>query len=146
LTAAVAARCRHWTVSLAAVVFLAGHLLTWLAVVELGPAASVLWLAPGLAVAGFGMGICLTSQIGTVMASAAPGDAAVVSGTLSTVQQVGNCVGVALIAMVYFRATTAGPGVAFAESLLCLVTALGVLAVLGRVATGRPDVTVGQGR
>lgn len=137
VTAEVAKRCRHWTISLSALVFLAGHLLSWLAVVDLGPSASILWLAPGLAVAGLGMGVCLTSQIGTVMSSATPRDAAVVSGTLSTVQQVGNCVGVALIGLVYFEASTAHPGAAFAESLLYLVAAMGVLAVLGWAAPRR---------
>ncbi|MDN5798320.1 MAG: hypothetical protein L0H79_21580 [Intrasporangium sp.] len=56
-------------------------------------------------------------------------------------QQVGNCVGVALIGPVYFRPSAGGSGVsgsgaAFATSLLCLSAVMGVLAVLGAAPTG----------
>jgi MFS family permease len=131
----LASRWGRWTVSVSALVFLLGHALTWLAVVDAGPGASVLWVAPGLAVAGFGMGVCLTSQIGGVMALATPADAGVVSGTLSATQQVGNCIGVALAGAVYFGTAEPSAGTAFAHSLWFLMAALAVLAGL---ATTRP--------
>jgi predicted MFS family arabinose efflux permease len=81
------------------------------------------------------MGVCLTAQIGAVMSRAKPEDAALVSGTMSTVQQLGNCVGVALVGLVYFPATAVGPGVAFQHSLVYLA---GVMALLAAVSAIPP--------
>jgi len=112
-----------------ALVFLLGHVLTWVGVADTGAHGSVLWLAPGLVVSGFGMGVCLTAQIGAVMSQARPEDAAMVSGTMSTVQQLGNCIGVALVGLVYFAATTPGAGAAFQHSLVYLASVMALLAV-----------------
>jgi MFS family permease len=121
----------------AALAFAFGHLLTFAAVERIGVTGSVLWLTPGLAVAGLAMGICLSSLVTSVMAGVEPVHAAAVSGSLSTVQQLGNALGVALIGLVFFGAAGRGVDVAFAQSLLWLVA--GTL-VLAAVATrlGRP--------
>ena len=55
-----------------------------LAVEHVGTGGSVLWLAPGLAIGGLGMGVCLSALIGTVMGSIEPAHAGTVSGTSST--------------------------------------------------------------
>ena len=124
-----------------ALIFLIGHMLTWVGVADTGANGSVLWLAPGLVVSGFGMGVCLTAQIGAVMSQAKPVDAAMVSGTMSTVQQLGNCIGVALIGLVYFGATTVGPGVAFQHSLVYLGGVMALLAVVAALPS-RPVAPV----
>ncbi|SFC98472.1 Major Facilitator Superfamily protein [Nocardioides terrae] len=113
-----------------ALVFAAGHLLTFAAVEQIGVTGSVLWLAPGLAVSGLGMGVCLSSLVASVMAGVEPVHAAGVSGSLSTVQQLGNALGVALIGLVFFGATDRGVDVAFTQSLLWLAGATLVLAAV----------------
>ncbi|WP_446664928.1 MFS transporter [Flexivirga sp. B27] len=117
-----------------AVVFLAGHLVTLLVVVD-APHAGVLWLAPGVVVTGFGMGICLTSQIATIMATVEPAEAGSLSGTLSAVQQVGNTVGVALIGLVFFGAATQDLRISFEHGVLYLIGVTGLL-LLGSVVLG----------
>ena len=74
----------------AALVFTLGHLLVLAAVAAIGVTGSAWWLAPGLAVSGLGMGVCLSSLVGSVMAGVEPQHAATVSGTLSMVQQIAN--------------------------------------------------------
>ncbi|MFI2707931.1 MFS transporter, partial [Nocardioides sp. CER28] len=99
------ARFGRWVVPVAALVFAAGHVLVLLAVEAIGVTGSVLWLTPGLAVSGLGMGVCLSALVATVMAGVEPRYAVAVSGTLSTVQQLGNALGVALIGLVFFGGT-----------------------------------------
>ncbi|EWT02057.1 MFS transporter [Intrasporangium oryzae NRRL B-24470] len=135
--AVLVARWGRLVAPASAVVFLAGHLLTWVGVADAGAHGSALWLAPGLVVSGFGMGVCLTAQIGAVMSQAKPADAALVSGTMSTVQQLGNCIGVALVGLIYFTATTAGVGVAFQHSLVYLAGVMGVLAAVAALPARR---------
>ncbi|MFI5625277.1 MFS transporter [Nocardioides sp. NPDC051685] len=134
--AALVARFGRRVLPVAAVAFAVGHVLTYVAVEHIGTTGSVLWLTPGLAVSGLGMGVCLSSLVATVMAGVEPIHAAAVSGSLSTVQQLGNALGVALIGLVFFGEHRID--VAFAHSLAWLVggtVALAVVAVrLGRSA------------
>jgi EmrB/QacA subfamily drug resistance transporter len=125
-----------------AVVFAVGHLAQALAVAELGVGGSVLWLAPGLVLAGAGMGVALTALIGTVMASVEPADAGTVSGTFSTLQQLGNAVGVAVIGNVYFGLAGRGAGHAFDVSLLCLAAVTLGVAACAAGLVGRPRAAV----
>jgi formaldehyde-activating enzyme involved in methanogenesis len=64
------------------------------------------------------------------MGGVPPLHAATVSGTLSTVQQLGNSIGVALIGLVFFGTAVHGVDVAFVRSLACLAAGTAVLAVL----------------
>jgi predicted MFS family arabinose efflux permease len=57
---------------------------------------------------GAGMGLCLAPITGVVMAGMGPQHAGAVSGLLSTMQQVGNATGVALIGLVFFHEAAAG--------------------------------------
>lgn len=127
-----------------AALFGCGHLLQLAAVERLGVDGSVLWLAPGLAVAGLGMGIALAALVGTVMATVEPADAGTVSGMFSTMQQLGNALGVALVGNVYFALADRGPAEAFAASLVCLVvTTAGVAAMAsGLPRAGRAGAVV----
>ena len=134
--AGLVARFGRPALPVAALVFAAGHLLTYVAVERIGTTGPVLWLAPGLALSGLGMGVCLTSLVAIVMADVEPVHAAAISGSLSTVQQLGNALGVALIGLVFFGENRID--VAFAHSLAWLVGATVALAVvtarLGRAA------------
>ncbi|MET9176643.1 MFS transporter [Kitasatospora aureofaciens] len=83
--------------------------------------ASVWWLAPGLFVDGFGMGLVIAPVTTVSLAAVEPGLAGAAAGVVATVQQVGGAVGIALIGLVYYGA--GDPAAAFGRS----VTALAVL-------------------
>ncbi|KJS60803.1 MFS transporter [Streptomyces rubellomurinus] len=82
------------------------------------PAGSVWWLAPGLFVDGVGMGLVIAPVTATVLAAAEPLLAGSAAGVVSTVQQVGGALGVALIGLVYYGA--GAPTAAFGHSVLAL--------------------------
>jgi EmrB/QacA subfamily drug resistance transporter len=65
-------------------------------------------LVPGLALAGAGMGLCITPLVATVLSSVQPEHAGAASGILSTVQQLGNALGVAITGLVFFGALAQG--------------------------------------
>jgi MFS family permease len=60
------------------------------------------WLLPGLVVDGLGMGMVLAPLTSTVLTRVTPQNAGSAAGVLSTVQQVGNALGVALIGIVFY--------------------------------------------
>ena len=136
--AGLVARFGRWTLPGAALVFTAGHVLVLAAVEEIGSTGPVLWLTPGLAVAGLGMGVCLSALVASVMSEVEPRHALAVSGTLSTVQQLGNALGVALVGLVFFGATDRGVDVAFAHSLVWLAGGTLALAVVTALAGRQP--------
>jgi MFS family permease len=136
----VAARLGTRTVASGAVVFALGHVALWVAV---RTDASVADLAPGLVLAGLGMGVALTSLIGAAMTGVEPATVGAVSGVLSTVQQVGNTLGVAVVGMVFFGGVTAGYDVAMAHSLLVLAGTTTAVALLATRL--RPAVSSGRG-
>ncbi|MBZ5736635.1 MFS transporter [Nocardioides mangrovi] len=115
-----------------------GHLLLLAAVEHVGVGGSVAWLAPGLAVAGLGMGVALAALVGTVMGSVAVEHAGTVSGTASTVQQVGNALGVALVGIVFFGRVDAGMVDAFGASLVYLSVTTAAVALAAAFLPGRP--------
>jgi EmrB/QacA subfamily drug resistance transporter len=110
-----------------AIVLGAGHALALAAVLEIGMTGSVLALAPGLALVGAGMGLCMTPLVSVVMSGVDPEHSGAASGTLSTIQQVGNALGVALIGVLFFGTAAHGLDEAFAacEAVLVAVS-LGV--------------------
>jgi hypothetical protein len=121
----------RWTVPVGAGLFSAGHLALLAAVHEHGVGGPLLDLVPGLALAGVGMGITLTRLIDAAMTRVEPAYAAAVSGVMSTVQQVGNAVGVAVIGMVFFGSLSGGYAHALAWSLAVLVGITAAVALLG---------------
>ncbi|HEY3810329.1 MAG TPA: MFS transporter [Acidimicrobiales bacterium] len=102
----------------------AGHLLLLAAVSADGVGGSIGALVPGLLLVGAGMGLCITPLTTTVLASADPQRAGMVSGALSTMQQVGNSIGVAIMGVIFFGAVGHGYGHAFS---LCVATLGGLL-------------------
>ena len=114
---------------------------------------AVAWLFPGLVLLGAGQGLCITPLTTTVLGHADPATAGSVSGALSTAQQIGNSVGVAVTGVLFFGALGHGYGLAFERSvlqmgaLLLLVAALTRLmpgAQAGRLSAGWPSVAGGQ--
>jgi predicted MFS family arabinose efflux permease len=88
--------------------------------------ASTLALIPAFIVDGVGMGIVMAPLTSTVLADLSPHDAGTAAGVLSSVQQVGNALGVAVIGIVFYNAagnSAAGAGIvhAFQASIPYLV-------------------------
>jgi MFS family permease len=126
----LAAQLGRWTVPFGAGVFALGHLALLGAVAEHGVGGSLIDLFPGLALAGFGMGIALTALIDAAMGDVDPAHAGAVSGVLSTAQQVGNALGVAVVGMVFFAAVGGGYAHALRLSLVVLVGTTAAVALL----------------
>ena len=140
---AVSGAAPAWTARHGRRVIAAGGLalaagLAWVgvAVAALGTGGSLTVLAPGLALTGAGIGLCLTPLTATVLSGVAPHQAGAASGVLATTQQVGFALGVAVTGLLFFAEPDVGR--AFEVSLLQLaVVALGVLAA-SRLLPERP--------
>lgn len=113
-----------------------GHL--WQLVVDQQTLA-LPWIVPGLLLQGVGVGMVMAPLVAAVLATAPAAEAGVASGLLSTVQQVGNALGVATISAVFSLGTPAALS-GFSLSMLYLVAAsamLGVVLWLGPGTRGR---------
>jgi sugar phosphate permease len=110
----------------------AGDAALWLGTAH-GPGGSVAWLFPGLLLLGAGQGLCITPLTSTVLSHAEPATAGSVAGALSTAQQVGNAIGVAVTGVLFFGALGHGYDVAFERSVLQMGTLLLVVAALTRL-------------
>lgn len=96
-------------------------------------AAGTVSLVPGLALVGGGIGLVLVPLAAMVLSGIATADAGAASGVLSTGQQVGGALGVAVIGVVFFGALGgAGFPHAFATSLVWLAVITGAAAVLAQ--------------
>ena len=98
-----------------------------------GPSGSTALLLPGLVLIGAGQGLCITPLTSIVLGYATPPTAGTISGMLSTMQQVGNAIGVAVIGVVFFSAVGHGYGPAFERSLFVMAALLIVVAALTRL-------------
>ena len=114
-----------------------GLALLALAVAELGTGGSLLALAPGLALAGTGIGLCFTPLTSTVLANVAAARAGSASGALSTTQQIGFALGVAVTGVIYFGAADDGVGHAFELSLIQLAVVAAGIVVASRLLPAR---------
>jgi len=114
-----------------------GLALLALAVAELGTGGSLLALAPGLALAGTGIGLCFTPLTSTVLANVAAARAGSASGALSTTQQIGFALGVAVPGVIYFGAADDGVGRAFELSLIQLAVVAAGIVVASRLLPAR---------
>jgi EmrB/QacA subfamily drug resistance transporter len=109
-------------------VLAAGHALLALSVADVGTGGSIALLVPGMLLEGAGMGLVITPLTSTVLASMRPENAGAAAGALSTMQQVGNALGVAVTGVIFFGALDRGFGHAFEVSLI-------QLALLGAAVT-----------
>jgi EmrB/QacA subfamily drug resistance transporter len=121
-------------VAAGALVLAAGHASLLAAVSESGQLAA---LVPGLLLVGAGMGLCITPLTTMVLASVDREQAGSVSGVLSTMQQVGNALGVALTGVIFFGALGGGVAHAFELSVAQLAALLTCVALLTRLLPGR---------
>lgn len=99
----IAARLGPQVVALGALVVSAGYLLL-AAVLHDGTG----WLIPGLLISGVGMGLLIAPMPAIVLARVKPAHAAAASGVLSTAQQAGGSIGVAVIGAVFYSALGGG--------------------------------------
>jgi EmrB/QacA subfamily drug resistance transporter len=112
-----------------------GHVLAIIGAVGVGSEHGIGLLTPGLVLEGIGMGLCIGPITTTVLSRVEPQLAGTASGLLSTVQQVANAVGVALIGLVFFHEAAASSYAhAFEVSLGILA---GLLAVVGLIAVSQ---------
>jgi EmrB/QacA subfamily drug resistance transporter len=107
-----------------------GHGSLLAAVTVVGGGGSVLALAPGLMLAGAGMGLAIAPLATLVLAAVPEREAGSASGLLATAQNVGNAIGVAVIGAIYFGAASAGVAHAFRLSLAALAIVLAGVAAL----------------
>jgi EmrB/QacA subfamily drug resistance transporter len=129
----LAARYGRRLPALGGLVLAAGHATLAYTVSEIGVGHDVLLLTPGLLLAGAGMGLVLTPLTTAVLVSLPPEQAGAASGALSTMQNVGNALGVALIGVVFFDALDSGYAHAFVLSTLVLAGLGLALAALSRL-------------
>ena len=106
-----------------------------LAVQGIGTTGSLLALVPGLLLVGAGIGLCFTPLTSMVLKHVDPARAGSAAGAMSTTQQVGYSLGVAITGVVYFGA---GPdiGHAFQLSLLQLAAVAAGIVVVSRLLPG----------
>ncbi len=88
------------------------------------------WLVLPLAIDGVGMGLALAPIMGTVLSRVAPGHAGAVASALTTTQQVGGALGVAIVGILFYGALPAGAAPAFQHGLVYLIAVALALAGL----------------
>jgi MFS family permease len=131
---ALTVRFGRSAIAAGAVLAAAGDGALYLAAGHGGPVA---WLFPGLVLLGAGQGLCITPLTTTVLSHAGPASAGSVAGALSTAQQVGNSIGVAVTGVLFFGAVSHGYDLAFERSVLQMGALLLVVAALTRLMPGR---------
>jgi predicted MFS family arabinose efflux permease len=100
---------------------------------------------PALVLVGAGQGLSITPLTTTVMFHSTPEHAGAISGALSTMQQVGNALGVAITGAVFYGAFGEGYSKAFGRSLIELVILLAGVALLTRLLPGRREHSATRG-
>ena len=113
-----------------AVIGAVGDLLMVLAVARWGVGGPLALLFPGLFLLGAGQGLCITPLTTTVLSHADARTAGSVSGALSTAQQVGNAIGVAVSGVIFYGLLDHGYRAAFGWSVAQMGGLLLVVAAL----------------
>jgi EmrB/QacA subfamily drug resistance transporter len=119
--------------ALGALVLATGHALLATSVAGVGTTGPVGLLAPALLLIGAGMGLVITPLTATVLGAVEPARAGAAAGALSTMQQVGNALGVAVTGVLFFGALHAGFAHAFEVSLVQLAVLCAAVAALTRL-------------
>jgi EmrB/QacA subfamily drug resistance transporter len=116
-----------------ALVLAAGHAMLLGAVLEIGLHGSLVLLVPGLIAVGVGMGLVLAPLAGTILTTLDPAQAGAASGMLTTMQNLGNALGVAVTGVIFFGALNGGYAHAFELAALELAILLVTVAALTRL-------------
>jgi EmrB/QacA subfamily drug resistance transporter len=126
--------------AIGALVLASGHGLLLAAVANIGVGGSIVQLVPGLVLAGTGMGLLLVPLTTTILSSVDTRYAGGASGAVTTVQNVGGALGVAITGVIFFGALHGGYAHALEMSLIELGALLLGVGVLTRLlpATPRP--------
>jgi EmrB/QacA subfamily drug resistance transporter len=134
---ALAARHGRGVIAAGALVLAVGHALLLGAVAEIGVGGTLAALVPGLVLVGAGMGLVLAPLASTILSSLEPERAGAASGMLTTMQNVGNALGVAVTGVIFFGALHSGYARAFELAVGELAVLLVVVAALTRLLPGR---------
>jgi EmrB/QacA subfamily drug resistance transporter len=134
---ALSARYGRGVIGFGALVLACGHALLLAAVADIGVSGSLLVLVPGLVLVGAGMGLVLAPLASTILTSLEPERAGAASGMLTTMQNVGNAIGVAVTGVIFFGALHSGYGRAFELAAGELALLLVGVAVLTRLLPRR---------
>jgi EmrB/QacA subfamily drug resistance transporter len=110
---ALSARHGRGVIAFGALVLACGHGLLLAAVADIGVGGALVALVPGLVLVGAGMGLVLAPLASTIMQSLEPERAGAASGMLTTMQNVGNAIGVAVTGVIFFGALHSGYARAF---------------------------------
>ncbi|MEV5570554.1 MFS transporter [Spirillospora sp. NPDC052269] len=123
---AIAERLGRQTVAIGALAMALGYGILAATSAELGMHGTVAWIIPGSVVAGAGMGLVMAPLPALVLSRVDAEHAGAASGVLSTAQQAGGAIGVALVGVVFYGAHGGVPH-AFTAGLVFLLV-LDVLA------------------
>lgn len=134
---ALTARFGRGLVLVGALVVASGDVALLVFVDHFGGGGPLGLMAPGLALVGAGQGLAITPLTASVLSYATSDNAGAVSGALSTMQQVGNALGVAITGVVFYGALAEGYPKAFGRSLVELVVLLVEVALLTRLPPRR---------
>lgn len=81
-----------------------------------GPSVGIWTMAPALVVMGAGMGLTMAPFFDIVLAGVSPEESGSASGTLTSVQQVGGALGIAILGTVFFSHVENGAGTPTADA------------------------------
>jgi EmrB/QacA subfamily drug resistance transporter len=125
---ALTARYGRSVVAAGGAALAAGLALLAAATAEVGVGGSIAVMVPGLLLVGAGIGLCFTPLTSTVLSGIDPAGVGAASGAMSTMQQVGYALGVAITGLIFFASGDVAH--AFELSLLQLTAlALGIIAM-----------------
>jgi EmrB/QacA subfamily drug resistance transporter len=101
----------------------------WLLLLVTGSTPTAASLAPAMTVIGLGMGATFATIYDIAIGDIDPAEAGSASGSLSSIQQLANAIGPAIITTIYFDAVSGGQGHAMSVSLGAVI-GIGVLSAL----------------
>ncbi len=130
---AIAERRGRGVLAIGSLTLSCGHAVLLVTVGIIGVGGSVVALFPGLLLIGAGMGLGIAPLATIILSGMRPEQAGSASGALSTMQQVGNALGVAIIGVIFFGALPSGSARAFQLSLAALAVILLGVAALTRL-------------
>ncbi|HTU76449.1 MAG TPA: MFS transporter [Trebonia sp.] len=136
---ALIVRFGRWVIFTGALAAALGDCLLALAAWDWGTGGPLAAFLPPLAVLGAGQGLCITPLTTTALSHASPKTAGSVSGALSTAQQVGNAIGVALTGIVFYGLAPRGMAASFGWSAAELGALLLGVAALSLIISRAPS-------
>jgi MFS family permease len=125
-------------VAIGALMCAVGNVVLMAAVWHWGTCGPLLALIPGMLIGGAGQGLCVAPLTTLIMAHADARTSGAVTGALSTAQQVGNAIGIAVTGVVFYDLVSHGYAVAFRWSLAQMA---GVLLVMAALTLTMPALT-----